>query len=90
MSRELSDERINDYRARTPLTPAMVDLLRESTSRTWHLLWSGNLMYVDLLSGVLDAGLPPSLGRLSVHTGRILGKSFIGGEFLVVRLAAAS
>ncbi|ORY79746.1 hypothetical protein BCR35DRAFT_352652 [Leucosporidium creatinivorum] len=62
MSKELSEERLNDYRARTPLTPKMIELLKESCSRTWHLLWSGNLM-------------------LSVHSGRIVGKSFIGGEY---------
>lgn len=46
MSKELSEERLNDYRARTPLTPKMVEALKESCTRTWHLLWSGNLMYV--------------------------------------------
>lgn len=44
MDRPMSEERINDYRARTPLSARMVDLLRESTERSWHLLWSANLM----------------------------------------------
>lgn len=44
MHKELSEDRLNDYRARTPLTPKMLELLKESSSRTWHLLWSGNLM----------------------------------------------
>jgi hypothetical protein len=81
MSKELSEERLNDYRARTPLTPKMAELLQESCSRTWHLLWSGNLMYVDSLSFLSSRNsLTLSLGRLAVHTGRIIGKSFIGGR----------
>ncbi|KAK4058621.1 hypothetical protein OIO90_000065 [Microbotryomycetes sp. JL221] len=59
MDRPMDDERINQYRARTPLTSEMVANLRETSLRSWYLLWSGNLM-------------------LAVHSGRIVGKSFIG------------
>ncbi|KAM0792590.1 hypothetical protein ACM66B_005251 [Microbotryomycetes sp. NB124-2] len=59
LDRPMDEDRLNAYRARTPLTAEMAQKLRDTTLSSWFLLWSANLM-------------------LAVHSGRIVGKSFIG------------
>ncbi|KAK4053172.1 hypothetical protein OIV83_001907 [Microbotryomycetes sp. JL201] len=59
MDKPMDEERLNAYRARTPLTTEMAHRLKDSTLSSWFLLWSANLM-------------------LAVHSGRVVGKSFIG------------
>lgn len=76
----MDEGRFDDYRAKTPMTAAMLHALRDSTLRTWHLLWSANLMWAHChLSPDRIQTDPCTACRLSVHSGRVVGKSFIGG-----------